>query len=195
MTFSTSKTFSFAGIFAPFTQAEAILSSPKGWQNYRNYCNTNRKTKDVVQICLVRGQPRVVSSLEFTAHLGSHCSSLLFITHRRKWGQKPWLSPFPRNSQSKSSVQGDDILWMSWQPQEKTGRPASGVRLRGMNGVLQELGVQGDAIFQFWVLAAPDWQTGRAPKMSFLYWYLELGMAFPIETMLIGGGLVPRLVK
>lgn len=29
--------------------------------------------------------------------------------------------------------------------------------------------------------------------MSFLYWYLEL--ALPIERVLIGGGLVPRLLK
>lgn len=44
----------------------------------------------------------------------------------------------------------------------------------------------------YWQLPI-DKQEGL--QMSFLYWYLELGMALPIETMLIGGGLVPKLVK
>lgn len=44
-----------------------------------------------------------------------------------------------------------------------------------MNGVLQELGVQSDAIFrsEYWQLPI-DQQEGL--QMSFLYWYLELGM-------------------
>lgn len=45
---------------------------------------------------------------------------------------------------------------------------------------------------EYWQLPI-DKQEGL--QMSFLCWYLELGMALPIETMLIGGGLVPKLVK
>lgn len=49
-----------------------------------------------------------------------------------------------------------------------------------------------DSGSEFWQLPI-DKQEGL--QMSFLYWYLELGMALPIEIMLIGGGLVPKLVK
>lgn len=45
---------------------------------------------------------------------------------------------------------------------------------------------------EYWQLPI-DKQEGL--QMAFLCWYLELGMALPIETMLIGGGLVPKLVK
>lgn len=104
-------------------------------------------------------------SVEFIAPLALLFPSLLFITHRLSGGQKSWFPPLPRNSQTQSSVQGDNIFWMYWQPQEKTTILVCGVRLRGMNGVLQELGVQSDAIFRVWVLAAPNWQIGRAPNV------------------------------
>ena len=68
---------------------------------------------------------------EFTAPKGQLVPSHLFTTHRRNKGLKPRFSPLPRSSQTESSVQGDNIFWMSWQPQEKTGKPANGIRLRG----------------------------------------------------------------
>lgn len=94
MTSRTSMAFSFAGIFAPFTQAEVILCSPKGWQNYRNDWNTNRKTKEVVQICLGRGRPRVVST-EFTAHLSSLYSFPPLHHPQEKRGRNPDSHHFP----------------------------------------------------------------------------------------------------